>query len=214
MTHTSVIPGTDGARVAAELTQWYLANGKAGPIRPKASFADHPERNFSVKGTRPRKFLQHERQTFGINMGWTDDASPATEAKVRRWFADRPGDDNAPIRYGESVALGYGMNPSFIRYSERTVGINLAWSDTPVFEWTLLGGPIGQPVNSKNPVAIHNTKAGSTASPGNFLIYFDRTAGGDIGWPDSTTWTTKLIKLGTGLAWPVAKKLALTALGL
>jgi hypothetical protein len=203
----------DAASLAAEFMQWYLANGTAGPVLPKATFGERPERSFSVKGSRPRKFLQHENQTFGINLGWTDNASPATEAKVRRWFLDRPGTDTSPIRYGEPVALGNGGKPSFIRYGERTVGINLEWSDTPVFEWKLLGGTVGQPVNAKDPVAIYNTKAGSAGSPGNFLIYFDRTAGGDIGWPDSTTWDEKLLKLGTDLAWSAAKKLVLAKLG-
>ena len=214
MTTHSTVSSPDIAALAAEFTQWFLANGKAGPVLPKDKFSVHPERNFSVKGSRPRKFLQHENQTFGINLGWTDNASPATEAKVSRWFVDRPGTDTAPIRYGETVALANGGSPSFLRYAERTVGINLEWSETPVFEWKLLGGRVGTPVNAKNPVAIYNARAGSAGSPGNFLIHFDRNVGGDIGWPDSKRWESQIVDLGLGMAWTAAKKLVLTEFGI
>jgi hypothetical protein len=214
MSTSRTVTSTEVAALAAEFTQWFLANGKAEPILPKASFGVHPERSFSLRGSRPRKFLQHEKQTFGINLGWTDNASSATEAKVGRWFVDRPGTDSGPIRYGETIALANGGSPSFLRYAERTVGINLEWSDAAAFEWKLLGGRAGSPVNARNPVAIYNTRAESGGSRGNFFIYFDRTVGGDIGWPDSTTWESKLVDLGSGLAWKVAKKLVLSQFGI
>jgi hypothetical protein len=205
----------DVSALAAEFTQWYLANGRVGQVLPKAGFGEHAERNFSLKGSRPRKFLQHENQTFGINLGWTDNATPATEAKVSRWFVDRPGTSTAPIRYGEPVALANGGSPSFLRYANRFVGINLEWTATPAFEWKLLGGRVGSPVNTKNPLAIYNARAGSAASPGNFLIYFDRNVGGDIGWPDSKRWEDTIADLAMGpLAWTVAKKLVLAYFGI
>lgn len=204
----------DVAQLAREFTQWFLAGGKAGPVQPKATFAQNPERNFSLKGSVPRKFLQWEKQTFGINLGWTDNASPDTGKRVSRWFVDRPGTASGPIRYGELVSLGYGITPSFLHYAHRTVGINLDWSDNAVFEWKLLGGAIGAEINTRAPVAIYNSKAGSAASPGSFLMHFDRTVGGDIGWPDSRTWGEQLGSFGTGLAWSAAKKLVLAELGI
>ena len=51
----------------------------------------------------------------------------------------------------------------------------------------VVGHVTGRPVNCGDRVAIHNAKAGSTQSP-DALIYFDRTVGGDIGWPDSKIW--------------------------
>jgi len=152
----------------------------------KTQFVGSADRNYNLKNSRTRKFLQWEEQSFGINLGWTDNADPSTAVKVSRWFLTRQTSQQAPVRYGESIALGYGKAPSFIRYEERTFGINLGWSDSPVFEWKLLGGRTGQPVRSGDWLAIYNKRAGDC------LIHFDRTAGGDVGWPSSQTWTDQL----------------------
>ena len=45
---------------------------------------------------------------------------------------------------------------------------------------------IGTPVRSGDWLAIYNT---TTKQP---LIYFDRTVGGDIGWPNSETWSEQI----------------------
>jgi len=171
------------AEVAGYLKQWMFdPNHAHHSLRPKPSFSGPAERNVNLKNSTQRRFLQWEEQTFGINLGWTDNASAATAVKVSRWFFTRPNHDPSPIRYGESVALGYGVNPSYIHYVDRTVGINLDWSTAPRFEWKLLGGRHGDPVRSGDWLAIYNQKARDC------LIYFDRTAGGDIGWPSSETW--------------------------
>lgn len=166
--------------------QWKFNAGSTQPLVPKASFSGPANRNLSLKNSRVRKLLQWEHQTFGINLGWTDDAEPATVKKVTRWFLTRRGTSTAPVTYGELLALGYGTSPSYVEYEKRTVGINLGWSDSPCFEWKLLGGPHGHPVRAGEWLAIYNKKAGEC------LIYFDRSAGGDIGWPSSQTWTDQL----------------------
>lgn len=152
----------------------------------KANFNGPADRNTNLKNSRTRKFLQWEEQSVGINLGWTDNAEPATAVRVSRWFLTRQSSSQGPVRYGETIALGYGKDPSFIRYEDRTFGINLGWSDSPVFEWKLLGGRAGQPVSSGDWLAIYNKRAADC------LIYFDRTVGGDIGWPSSQTWTDQL----------------------
>jgi hypothetical protein len=163
--------------------QWMFSGTTKGiPMLSKSSFEGPAQRNYWLKNKGPRKFLQYERQRVGINLGWTDDAEPSTGVKVSRWFVTRKDDADGPIRYGDSVALGYGRSPSFIHYKERDFGINLDWSAAPVFEWKLLGGTIGQPVNTGQYLAVYNGKAGEC------LVFFNRTAGGDIGWPDSKTW--------------------------
>jgi hypothetical protein len=48
------------AALAAEPTQWFQTNGKAGRFLPDDRFRVHSERNVSVKGSRPRKLRQHE----------------------------------------------------------------------------------------------------------------------------------------------------------
>ena len=77
-------------------------------------------------------------------------------------------------------------SPSYIYYAERTFGVNLDWSATPRFDWQLLGGKTGQEVRSGDWLALYNQTARDC------LIYFDRTVGGDIGWPSSETWTDEI----------------------
>jgi hypothetical protein len=178
-------PSTD--TVVDLFKQWILAGPtKTGPVMTKPHFEGPSDRNYNLKNKRVRKFLQHEHQDVGINLGWTDDAEPATAKKVARWFFARDGRDDRPVTYGETIALGLGQKPSFIRYAERDVGINLDWSDSPVFEWKLLGGKIGETVRAGQWLAIYNEKCDEC------LVQFDRTAGGDIGWPSSKTWDEQI----------------------
>jgi hypothetical protein len=177
---------SDAERAAGYVKQWkFDPNKPHHPLRAKTSFNGPANRNVNLKNSMERQFLQWEHQTWGINLGWTDDASPATAARVSRWFFTRK-DTTHPIRYGDKIALGYGGSPSYVYYAHRTFGINLDWSYTPRFEWKLLGGKIGKPVRSGDWLAIYNTE---TKQP---LIYFDRTVGGDIGWPDSETWPDQI----------------------
>lgn len=37
--------------------------------------------------------------------------------------------------YGDWVAVGYGTSPSFYRYQDRNLGINLGNTEAPVYEW-------------------------------------------------------------------------------
>jgi hypothetical protein len=189
----SGLPGTAAATDPTDLVVDYLKQWRFDIYNPshtllsKNSF-DNPGRNYNLWNRRTRDFLRWEHQDWGINLGWTDDATRKTAGKVSRWFLRRPGTNSSPLRYGEKLALGYGRDPSFIRYSHRTVGINLKWDYSPSYEWRLLGGTRNRPVLSGKPVAIYNDKAGQSG----FLVYFDRTAGGDIGWPDSQTWLDQL----------------------
>ncbi|HVQ91931.1 MAG TPA: hypothetical protein VMU51_12930 [Mycobacteriales bacterium] len=198
-------------KLAEHYKQWMIGTDQSGFVLPKARFTDSASRSYNLKNARIRKFLQHEKQTFGINLGWTDDAEPETGRKVARWFFARSGPDTGPIKFGETIAIGNGMDPSFIHYEHRTVGINLSWSNTPVFEWKILGGKPGQPVEVHKYWAIFNTKS----EGGEVFIFFDRTVGGDIGWPSSKTWGAQLKDLGMDLAESAAKqagKAAVTAL--
>lgn len=171
---------------ATYLKQWMFdPNNAHHPLYAKANFNGPASRNTNLKNSMQRKFLQYERQTFGINLGWTHDATAKTAVAVSRWFFTRP-DTTHPLRYGDTVAMGYGTSPSYIRYANRTFGINLDWSTAPRFEWKLLGGKTGTQVRSGDWLAIYNTV---TKQP---LISFDRTVGGDIGWPNSETWGQQL----------------------
>jgi hypothetical protein len=184
---SSVSRSASGVSVATDyLKQWTLGSNKPRALLPKREFNGPPERNYNLKNKRIRKFLQYEEQTWGINLGWTDDAEPATATRVRRWFCARASGDTKPVRYGETIALGYGIKPSFIHRTHRDVGIDLDWSETPVFEWKLLGGKIGQEVATGQWLAVYNTKGREC------LLHYNRALGGDIGWPSSQSFFEQL----------------------
>jgi hypothetical protein len=60
------------------------------------------------------------------------------------------------------------------------------WSATPRFDWQLLGGKIGQEARSGDWLALYNETARDC------MIWFDRDAGVDIGWPSSETWSQQI----------------------
>jgi hypothetical protein len=186
MPNTTKVPPAAVADLAAKFKQWTVGSDAPGDVLPKSRFGDHPERSYNLKNRAPRKFLQYEEQDFGINLGWTNDAEPATAKRVARWFFATSTGGDRPVRYGDKIALANGTGDSFLHYADRSWGINLDWSRTPVFEWQLLGGSAGQPVHRSDYLAIYNLKTK------NFWLYFDRNVGGDIGWDDSKRWGTQL----------------------
>lgn len=162
--------------------QWNIGANHAGDVLTKAHFADHPDRSYSLKNKVAGNFLQYEEQELGINLGWTDDATEATEKRVSRWFFTRREGTGGPVRYAETIALANGTGRSFLRNAPRPFGINLDWSNAPIFEWQVLGGHAGSVVKRNTPVAIFNT------SVREFFTYFNRNVGGHIGWSDSERW--------------------------
>lgn len=189
------------AKIVAQYKQWMVgATAPRTPILPKDAFEAVPDRNYNLKNRQAIKFLQHEKQTVGLNIGWTDNATNATGDRVARWFFTRKGDATTPVTYGEDVAIGYGRAPSFLCYESRTAGVNLGWHAAPSYEWKLLGGPVGTTVHTQEWLAIYNTKS----EGGECLIYFDREVGGDVGWPSSDTWLDDL----KGRAWEEVKRQA------
>lgn len=149
-------------RLTKAFRQWMIGANVKGVVLSKASWNDPSDKNYNLKGRTTRKFLQYEKQVFGINLGWTDNASATTARKRSKWFFARKGGRQGPIRYGETIAIGWGKSPSFIKYDHRNVGINLDWSDKPVYEWTILGGKPGTPVRTgRDWVILYNLAHGS-----------------------------------------------------
>lgn len=180
------------AKLMDRYQQWMIGANATGFVYPNLS-SGPANKKYSLKGMVITKFLHYESQgTFGgINLGWTNSASAGTAIDRAQWFFQRPGGPSAqlqPLVYGEPVALGWGRGGKpFLKYSKRNVGINLSWS-APSFEWTILGRAAGENVRrGRDFVILYNLKHKMP------LMYFDRTKGGDIGWPDSTRWTQSTI---------------------
>jgi hypothetical protein len=177
----------DLAVAVGYLKQWKFSSPtKPGELLPKLEFTGPKDRNYWLKNSQVRKFLQHEKQTYGINLGWTDDAEPSTAKKVTRWFLARNGTSDSPLKYAETLALGNGNQPSWVRHEVREFGIDLAYAKTPAFEWRILGGEVGKPIDPNEYAALYNTDIDE------FLIFFDRNVGGDLGWPNSERWEDQI----------------------
>lgn len=145
-----------------------------------------PREACSLKGRWNIRFLQHEKQDFGINIGWTKDAESNTEKRARQWFFVHDGSDAKPILYEEPIALGWkGKKNPFVRHAKRNFGINLDWSRGPSLEWLIIGGKKGTPVTTGEWISLFNIRVGSEGEP---LVYFKRRVGGHIGWPSSKGW--------------------------
>lgn len=196
---TLVVPGIhaseplnfhDASQIMAKYKQWMVGANSPGPVLVYNA-RDHRS-NYNLKGSVNRKFLHYEKQGTGrgINLGWTSNASASTANKNSKWHFSRQFNAKGPILYGETIAISWGDGKQpYIRYSERHVGINLDWSKRPVYEWTLLGGEPQTPVKGgQDWLVIYNLKHDAP------LIHFDRTAGADIGWPDSQTWGLQTVK--------------------
>ena len=180
----------------APYKQWMIGANKTGFLYPKSDWNGPASQSYNLKGLENRKFLQYEKQgwAYGINIGWTDNASADTATAKSKWFFSRQSNSKAAIVYGEPLAMAWGNSKnSFIMYGHRTIGINLDWTSKPAYEWAILGGTPGQPVRrGVDHVILYNLK---NKQP---LIRFNRTKGGDIGWPDSKTWKDQ--------AWDKVKK--------
>lgn len=123
------------------------------------------------------KYLTWKKVPIGINLDYIPDSN------VFKTHFRLPDGSKRDILSGESVALGIGMGEAFLHYAHRTLGINLEWSESPVFEWRLFGGTPGTPIAYDSPIAIVNDKVEPEAD---FLINFSRPpVMADIGWPTS-----------------------------
>jgi hypothetical protein len=170
------------AQLAEKYKQWSIGAGEPGQVFGKSRFEDHPERSYTLKNSRPRKFLQYEHQTWGINLGWTEDASSESAKRVARWFFTRNGARTGPITFGETIALANGKGGFWLHYAEREFGIDLEWFGQATFAWTILGGKVGQPPPRGQYLAVYNEKIRL------FFVEFDRDISGDLGWSDSKAW--------------------------
>ena len=151
-----------------------------GYLCTKKNWTGPKARNYNIKGTVLRKFLQYEKQGSlgGINLGWTNSANAKTGKERARWYFTRRENSKKPIVYGEPLAIAWGKS-GYIKYGQRNNGINLKWSKKPIYEWVFIGGKKGEPVlKGKDKIIIYNTKHKEP------LIHYKRKFAGNIGWPD------------------------------
>jgi hypothetical protein len=173
--------------VPDEVKQWKIGMYQSGAVLTTDQWKEGSERNFNILNLKKNGYFTWQEQPVGVNLGWTKDTSEATARKDRRWWFKRKDGSVSPLLYGERFALGRGAGASFLRYAHRTIGINLSFEQNPEFEWAVYGGATGSPVNTNVPIAIFNTRVERGGENGDFMMYFDRPVGGDIGWITSPT---------------------------
>lgn len=116
--------------------------------------------------------LVYGAREYGINLVW-DDPDP-TAPSVR--FL--PLNETAtPILYGELVAI-HVRGGGYLRYGVQDNGINLKWSETPVYEWSLRGdSPLSTTaIDITKLVGIFNTTVND------YLFYDPRRRGINLKW--------------------------------
>lgn len=182
--------------VPESVLQWKLG-GKTGNLRSQKTYTENS--GYSLLCSRNARYLSYVRQTFGINLGYVSDA------KVKKVHFRLPDDVEREIKSGEVVAFGIGGGQEFLKYQHRDVGINLAWSQAPVFEWRIFGARVakGDPIPVGSAIAIVNDQVQPAPD---FLIYLDRVTGADVGWTTSPSFLDGLKSAALKIAVAEAKK--------
>jgi hypothetical protein len=100
--------------------------------------------------------LVREGQTFGVDLG--------LDKGDNNLKLQRTGNNPEPLMYGETVAMRV-WGAGWVKYGTEAFGINLQLSDTPSYEWIVLGGEIGKPIEGQR-IALWNTKEKAFVVPG------------------------------------------------
>jgi len=199
----------DAISEVAIFKEWMIGVNRSGVVDAVVSPLSPIGSRYNLKGLDNKRFLQYERQgkLRGINLGWSNNATTKTARNKSNWILvpknllkqarqkdRREAVRSRPIRYGETIALGWqgirrpsrnnvwaiSRTWSFLKYSKRNVGINLKWVRDPSYEWTILGGKPGDLVRlGKDRVVLYNLKHKQP------MIHYNRQIGGHIGWPDT-----------------------------
>ncbi len=114
------------------------------PFDPHVS----PNRAWALAFLGDGKRLVYEERTWGINLGWSNTASGNV-------FFERADGASDPLRYGEPIAVRI-KDQGYLCYGSRDHGIDLVWSDSPKYEWRILGGNPRDLIDSTLPVSLYN----------------------------------------------------------
>jgi hypothetical protein len=117
----------------------------------------------------PPAHLVNQHQTFGPDLEW--------QSAPSLWKVEAPA--GSVVMKGEAVALRV-WGGGWLKYSDNIWGIELALSDTPSYEWYILGGVPGEPLNRSpngdTSFAIWNSVRKD------FLVRWQREFGVDLDW--------------------------------
>jgi hypothetical protein len=108
--------------------------------------------------------LVYSERVFGVNLDWHEDGTSV-------WTVQ--GQAGPEVMWGEAVALRV-LGGGWLRYGTQTWGVDLQLSDTPVYEWYILGGQPGQPMGGTD-FALWNRAASG------YLVWAQQSYGVNLG---------------------------------
>jgi hypothetical protein len=178
---TPLPPGIQSAPIPPEVVTWKIS-GKSGNVQAQNTYKNNTGYNLFCQSN--GRFLTYAKQSVGINLDFTSDP------EIKKIHFILPDHKEREVLTGEPVAFGIGGGEAFLRYAERTAGINLEWSTNPAYEWVIYGasGEKGRPIATEASISIGNV---NVRPEPDFFIYFNRP-GADVGWTSSPDWYNKL----------------------
>jgi hypothetical protein len=146
------------------LVQWSVRRDRSESVLT----AGH---SYGMKNLDVNRYIRYGEQDNGINLVWTNTLS-------REMFFRNEGSQGEPVAYGHWVAIAIA-DGGYLRYKVRSRGINLSWSDDPVYEWKLTGGTTGSTIPYQdNQFALLNQVESD------HVVYCVRTYGINLRWAD------------------------------
>lgn len=151
----------------------YMSNKLDWSIVPnktavKSVISDSVHR-YDLFNLRTAEAVCYGKRRWGINLVWCD---PAKSDNMR--FQSKRSGKN-PITFEEPIAI-HVRKGKFLKYQKDRRGINLGWSDSPKFEWKIMGGKAGTEVKTGITISVFNT------IEKDFLIYDPRDFGINLKW--------------------------------
>jgi hypothetical protein len=122
-----------------------------------------------------QQVIKYGERTDGINLVWDRWDRNVGLANVK--FEQDP-DTAGPIYEGRATAV-HVLNGGYLRYGERARGINLVWSQSPVYEWQIMHNVPPEPRDTVQllvRIGLYNTKAQD------YVIYCRRPYGINLRW--------------------------------
>jgi hypothetical protein len=124
------------------------------------------------------KAMAYDVRTNGINLGWADGIPSGPMVWVEHEEGP-PDKGNGAIQIMEPVAL-YFEGGGYLRHASRDHGIDLRWSETPVFEWEIRGMSTRQlPDRSVRTRELHGLYNRSIRD---YVMYCPRPEGINLRW--------------------------------
>ncbi len=112
--------------------------------------------------------LTHENQTFGVDLDW--------QTNQALWKIEAQG--GPKLMHGQAVALRV-WGGGWLKYGNETWGIDLVLSETPVYEWYVLGNTPGSTLDNGS-FALWNSAAKD------YLVAGHRSIGASLDWYKET----------------------------